>query len=328
MRRVYSELVPLPELVDAPALDALAERAIELLAAVRPGEERIAAELVASARARGLRVGLWPMLDDADGRWLNPDNERQFEAWVDALVDAAPDIDTLVMDLEPPIAEVRALVDGRLDAARAWLGRDGSTARHAHIVDRLRARGIESYAAVIPAVLHGGRVGRGWQRGLGTPIDGVAYDRVSPMLYTSLFEGYGFGVVHRAAARDLLRRWAALARERFGARASVSLGAVGIGALGDEQTLRDPAELAEDVAVVRAAGIDDLALFDLSGVLARPPIEPWLDAFVGDGAGVPPRVTRRGAAIDAGVRITGLALDVAAARAGGARGDPPGGSRW
>jgi len=315
MRRVYSEHVPLAELVGHRALDALADRSIQLLAAVRPGEEPIAAELVASARARGLSVGLWPMLDDADGRWLNPANERRFEAWVDALVAELPAIDSLVMDLEPPIAEVRALVDGRLEAARAWLGRDLSTARHAHIVRRLRERGIESYAAVIPAVLHAGRVGRGWQRGLGTPVDGVGYDRVSPMLYTSLLEGYGFGVVHRDTARDLLRRWSALAFARFGARASVSLGAVGVGALGDEQTLRDPAELAEDVAVVRAAGIDDLALFDLSGALARPPIEPWLDALIGDGAGETPRVTRRGAAIDAGVRVTGLALDVVAIRA-------------
>lgn len=314
MRRVYSELVPLADLVDAPALAALAARSIQLLAAVRPGEEELAAELVASARARGLSVGLWPMLADADGRWLNPANEARFESWVAALVAQVRGIDTLVMDLEPPIAEVRALVDGRLDAAKAWLGRDLSTARHEHIVRRLRERGIESYAAVIPAVLYGGRAGRGWQRGLGTPVDGVGYDRVSPMLYTSLLEGYGFGAVDRDIARDLLRRWSALASGRFGARASVSLGAVGIGALGDEQTLRGPAELAQDVAVARAAGIDDIALFDLSGVLARPPIAPWLDALVGDGAGAPPRTTRRGAAIDAGVRITGLALDVAAAR--------------
>jgi hypothetical protein len=69
-------------------------------------------------------------------------------------------------------------------------------------------------------------------------------------------------------------------RARYGVRASVSLGAVGTGALGDERTYRDPAELVEDVGIARGAGIDDLALFNLDGALARPPISRWLDALV------------------------------------------------
>ena len=34
------------------------------------------------------------------------------------------------------------------------------------------------------------------------------------------------------------------------------------------------------MAVTRAAGVDDLTLLDLGGVLGRPPAEAWLDAFV------------------------------------------------
>jgi hypothetical protein len=43
---------------------------------------------------------------------------------------------------------------------------------------------------------------------------------------------------------------------------------------------RAPNELADDVAIARAAGVDDLALFDLAGAVARPPLDDWLDAFV------------------------------------------------
>lgn len=312
MRRVYSEGVPLGDLVDAPVLEALRDRSIQLLAAVRPGEEAVAARLVERARAIELSIGLWPMLGDGDGRWLHPDNRERYRDFVDRVLAAAGPIDTLVLDLEPPIAEVRAIVDGRLGAARSWLGRPHDVGVHAALARDLAARGIESFAAVVPPTLYPGRAGRGWQRALGTPVDDVAWDAISPMLYTSLFEGYGFGVVRRDDARDLLRRWAALVVSRFGARASVSLGAVGVGALGDERTYRDPGELAEDVAIARAAGAEDLALFDLAGVLARPPVDAWLDALTGPSAPAVPSPTPRAIAIDAAARVTGLALAVAA----------------
>ncbi|MBX3271256.1 MAG: hypothetical protein KF729_13400 [Sandaracinaceae bacterium] len=311
MRRVYSEGVPLGALVDAPVLEALARRSIQLLAAVRPGEEALAATLGERARGLGLSLGLWPMLGDAEGRWLGPENAPAYGAFVEGVLAAAGALDTMVLDLEPPIAEVRALVDGRLGAARAWLAREPSREVHDALVGALAARGVESFAAVVPLTLYEGRAGRGWQRALGTPVDGVAYAKVSPMLYTTLFEGYGFGVVRRDDARDLLRRYAALAVLRLGSRASISLGAVGPGALGDERTYRAPEELVEDVAIALGAGARDLTLFDLAGVLARPPIERWLDALCGLDAAAPPPVTARAIAIDAAARATGVALAVA-----------------
>ncbi len=311
MRRVYSEGVPLAALVEQPVLEALRERTIQLLCAVRPGEELLAARLVERARGIGLSVGLWPMLGDAEGRWLGADNGAAHRAFVERLLAGAGPIDTLVLDLEPPIAEVRALLDGRLEAARGWLSRAPDDAVPRALVRDLAARGIESFAAVVPVTLHAGRAGRGWQRALGTPVDGVDYARVSAMLYTSLFEGYGLGVVGRSDAQDLLRRWTALAVARLGSRASVSLGAVGVGALGDERTYRGPAELAEDVGVALAAGAQDLALFDLAGVLARPPVAAWLDALCATAPSAAASPTPRAIAIDAAVRVTGLALSVA-----------------
>jgi len=203
---------------------------------------------------------------------------------------------------------VRRILDGDLGVARAWLGRELDAAPHERLVASLRERAIEIVAAVVPPLLLPARPSRGWQRVLGTPVDELSYDVVSAMLYTTLFEGYSAGVVRRADAQALLSRFARLAKERFGARASVSLGAVGKGALGDERTYRDPGELAEDVAIARAAGINDLALFDLAGVLARPPIEPWLDALTETEASAPPPRSARAGAIVSALWITGHAL--------------------
>ena len=80
------------------------------------------------------------------------------------------------------------------------------------------------------------------------------------------------------------RRWRAACARRWGARAAISLGVVGAGALGDESAYRNADELAEDVALAEAAGIDEIALFALDGIVARPPREAWLDALLGRAA--------------------------------------------
>ncbi|MDB4998076.1 MAG: hypothetical protein JWM74_5508, partial [Myxococcaceae bacterium] len=85
--------------------------------------------------------------------------------------------------------------------------------------------------------------------------------------------------VGRARALRVLARTCTATRARFGGTAGISLGAVGLGALGNEPVYRSPTELAEDVAIARAAGLDDLTLLDLGGVLTRDDPEAWLEAF-------------------------------------------------
>jgi hypothetical protein len=145
---------------------------------------------------------------------------------------------------------------------------------------------------------------RGWQRLFGTRLEDGACDLVDTMVYTSLIEGYGRGTLRRRDARALLAALAAAAARRHQDRAAVSLGAVGIGALGDEQPYRAPSELADDVALVRGAGIAHLGLFGLGGILARPPIERWLDAFcVATAAPAPPLTARARLALAAATAL-------------------------
>src|SRR6185295_17904670 len=104
---------------------------------------------------------------------------------------------------------------------------------------------------------------RPYQELLGTPVDGLAWDHVSVMLYTSMIEGWSRGVLRREDARSFLAAAAVLAAARLGDRAGVSLGCVGVGAFGNEPVYRAAVELADDVAIARAAGVDDLTLFEL-----------------------------------------------------------------
>jgi hypothetical protein len=293
--RIWSETLD-PEALRAPRVTALLRRfRLDPLIAVRPWMLPEIGELGRALSGEGVQFGLWPMLADADGRWANVYNTRAYAELAHRAVDAVESAGTRVaevaVDLEPPIAEVR-----RWLALRPWSRSVAPPSRPtfalardelAGLVSTLGRRDVPVSCAVVPLVLLERGPGRGGahvQRALGTPVDGPAWSRASVMLYTSLVEGWspslgGRKLVGRARALRVLARTCIAARARFGGAAGISLGAVGLGALGNEPVYRSPAELAEDVAVARAAGIDDLTLLDLGGVLARPDPEAWLAAF-------------------------------------------------
>lgn len=293
----------------------LARRDLELLLAVRPWQLAEIPAVVRRLQDHGVFVGVWPMLADADGRWASARSHAAFIAFADALVDAVPFANELVIDLEPPKHLLARWKDGdptwraseppaRRDATGRIQGSASEPYRHDHAtaaaagawrqtpspriyeiaraafttaIERWRAR-MRVSTAILPMLAF--EVAGEWmQRLLGTPTSSLAVDHHSVMAYTSLLEGWSRGLVSRRRAERLLVACARLARRRFGDRAGLSLGTVGTGAFGDEPCYRDVGELARDVALAREAGITELSLFDLGGIVRRPPIEPWLEAF-------------------------------------------------
>ena len=298
-RRVWCETLPLDELADPALLARLAGRGLELLAAVRPPDLAAVPTLLARAADAGVYVGLWPMLADDDGRWASAHNAERFCAFAEEVVaraEGSPALREVAVDLEPPFGMVSRLVSRTSSAAlpRSPFARLApARARFVRLVERLRGRGLAVSAAVLPMVLFEGAGGvGGWQRLLATPVDGVPWSHVSVMAYTSLFEGWSLRTVTRRSASSLLAECCRRAKDRYGEAAGVSLGAVHTGAFGDEPTYRGPAELRDDVAVARAEGVDDVTLFDLAGVLRRPPADAWFDALDAPPATESPRSRR------------------------------------
>lgn len=300
VRRLYSEHVPLSAVGDRALLAALAERAIELAVAVFPHQHAEAAELARRAAEAGVGLVLWPLLPDHLGRWPSGANPVAFAEHVEALVREVPGRPPILFDVEPPIDWTRRALHGH--ATRRPTDRSARRATLRPVATRLRAAGHRVDVVVPPMV----PFGRRWERLLATPISDLKAARVEPMAYTSLFEGYSGGTVDRRVARDLLRRLGAEGP------AALSLGVVGGGALGDERAYRGVSELADDVAIARATGVESLSLYALDGVLERGAIEPWLDAFTRTPpAERLPEPTRRGAALIALARAVGAAFSVA-----------------
>lgn len=308
-RWLWSETVPYRRIREPALLALLARRRLGLLLAVTPDTAAAAPLLLGRCRDAGVDVGLWPMLHDRHGRWPSEANAGRFTDFTRALLEplAARDLlpAELVLDLEPPLARTRAILDGDL-AALLDRPAAGGAAALARLGRELREAGVATHAAVtLMTALPWARASRGWEKLLGTRLE-CGCDLLDVMVYTSLIEGYSRGALRRADARGLLGAVARVLGKRGpGAAAALSLGAVGGGALGDERTYREPRELAEDVAVARGAGVVELALFSLGGVLARPPLEGWLDAFASDETAPAPRLTARAAAALAALGAVG-----------------------
>lgn len=320
---LWSETLPYAEL-RAPRVLALLQRyALDLALAVRPGDLGELARTVRVCADGGVRVTLWPMIEDREGRWANARNVDAFGAFVRSVLAALPEEGAfgLAVDLEPAIDDGRALLEGFAGAGRvlrsSLLGArryDAARDKYVGLVREARARGLSALCAALPVVLLDPAGARPrWQKLLGTPVDGPPFDRVSVMLYTSLLEGWSRGVFKRDDARAVLAAGCRATVARFGVKAGVSLGTVGTGAFGDEPTYRSPAELADDVALARGAGVGDLMLFDLGGVLRRGPSEAWLETLVGTPAaqGAAPETARARAAFSIGAVTAGSLRAVA-----------------
>jgi hypothetical protein len=314
-RRIWCETVPLDRLAAPDTVALLRRFDVAPIVAVWPSTAASARAALARYDDAGLPAAVWPMLPDDQGRWLSAANAAPFAAFVERLVaDLAPH--EVVLDLEPPIETVRPVLASLVtNVHRLPAGVDPATFRAARarlsaLVASLRDRGVAVSAAVpAPVLFDREGEGSGFAERMGTPVSGIPFSHASVMLYTSIFEGWSHGVVRREDARAVLGWGCRAAAARFGARAGASLGAVGPGAFGDEPSYRSVAELADDVAVARAAGVDDLALFDLGGVLRRPPAEAWLDALTA----TPPApevapLTFRARAILGGGRLASEAL--------------------
>ena len=207
--RLWSEMVDYDQIIEASLLAELAARRIDLLVAVTPPTAAGAAALVGACRAAGVGIGLWPMLEDRDGRWPSAANAGRFAAFCrELLVSLRADAalpDEIAIDLEPPIGRVRALLTGSPRALFELPSPDGMRAL-GELVLELRRASLRVSAAVTPlTVLPSALASRGWQHLLGTPVDGLAFDTINAMAYTSLFEGYSRGVLRRSDAQAVLR---------------------------------------------------------------------------------------------------------------------------
>jgi hypothetical protein len=294
-RRIFAEHIAPATLGDAATVGLLSRYGLQALVAVPPGAESGAlGEALARLSRTEAGVGVWPLLDDADGYWPSDGNAAAFTRRVQDVLSfaraAGATVRTVVVDLEPPLWVMERLMGPRPVSAvarRVYMScrateavrRRSAAQVLARLQEDLHRQGLETFATVIPPVVLDHPRGPGlWQAVFQTQVHRPGWSKICPMLYTSIMADL-LPSGAAGSARALAHVMAARLVRHAGPRAAGALGLTGTGKLEGEPVLPDPEALAEDVAAIRAAGVEDLALFSLEGVLARPAPEAWLQAF-------------------------------------------------
>ncbi len=289
---LWSEFVPFEQVrAQLPIFEA---QGLSLNLAIRDGEwERPELEaLWREAGARGVEIRAWLLLSREEGYWPNKWNAPRFEALVRRFLARMDDkhlpVFWLIFDLEPPpelMKELsRQLAKGQVGRALATLRRSSESAplqpavaRFAALVEELHARGIRSHAVTTPMALHdlGAAPGPKVQSALGLPLEGVPWDLVSFMVYRPEYRR-----LVGELGPDIVYRYARDARRHFGSRVAIDLGEVGHVSFPEPfEGYVEPRLLGEDVSAVLAAGITQVQVYSLDGMLGMHagPL-PWIQS--------------------------------------------------
>lgn len=278
--------MPMAEVL--PVLPDFARRGFALYLNVRPehvGSADLAA-VIEEAENLGLRVKLWPLLDGSDGSWCCEDNLELFWENVFATLDfvetVSSVVDTVVINVElghPKIDLIRQYLEQGDYVALIgilWQNRDldmfaESMATMRQKVDELHERGYMVQATTYPFVLDDMKDGDpDFQDIANAPVHGIDWDYLSFTPYTTAYAsdfGLPFGPY-------FVYSYAGLAKDMFGDEAHIAVGIV------EPQGYTSPEELGADVAAAKAAGVKNIDIYHLVGMLED--FDAWADAVLAE----------------------------------------------
>lgn len=334
-KRVCVEFLAPAELARPEVVRLLARHRVAPMLALRPGTDDEALAALDPFLEAGLPACGWPLLDDADGYWPSEANAGRFVERVRGLLARAArrgrPLPWLAVDLEPPIDEVsRARRSGPWWRAAPALAAQAlahlrpaqfAAAQQDYVAlhKECAAAGTRTLAIAYPLVSADFAAGGDAMQDLCEAPLRCGWDRVAIMTYGSMVAGYSRGALSVADARWYGYRALSRLSRALGARTGAFVGVVGRGKLGDEPAYDSPDDLGLDAAAARAAGVGEVALFCLEGILDSRDPEAWLRAL--DRPAARPPATWRGEllhrSIEAGARAVAVAR-AAAQRSGAA----------
>ena len=303
--RFWAEFMSPPEIVEK-ALPLLVEFGAGVSVSVPEGslsDEN--AKAFREIKAAGVELTFWPLLAREKGYFPNEANVPAFAEMVHDLIAWAegngvlPDM--IAVDLELPLEQISIFLGAQsgggarkaLDMLRENLNLQRFREARSGLIELnswIRNRGIKTLAAVLPWValeLFGD--GETVQDLMETPVAGIEWDLISPMLYVSMFEGMTGGRISAFDANSLVYETVMRLRNKYGGRAAVSLGVTGTGVLGNEPTFETVEELMVGVDASLAAGARDISIYNLEGVISRENPRVWLEALKAARPRVPER---------------------------------------
>lgn len=281
-------------------LPALAARGISVVIHFDAGDLNNAGKwkFVKEAVALGVTVQPWLLLDQTDGYWPGSTNAQIYAAaaqnltslWTGTL--GLPP-STLVVDMELRIDRMKKLLSmlgggsvkdiaGIVKMLRADIDRAQfieATLTYAKLVNNLHKKGWRVHLTTLPMIADDYvDADAGIRLAFGIPVEGINWDEISLQAYRTQFTRMTAGL---PLTPFFVYSYAKKAKSIWGDKASIDVGITGIGM--DDATLVSPTyanadELAGDVEAAIAAGLSakQVAVYNLQGMINRPPVEGWL----------------------------------------------------
>jgi hypothetical protein len=305
--RFWSETMTPHDVVDE-ALGLLARHGVGVTVSMYPVSlTRENAAAFKRLREEGVEFGFWPLLEKGEGYFPNERNAQAYSREVRRLMkwarenDIVPDL--VIFDLELPLEQMRWLekpprgffrkASGAMGIARENLDRERyyrSKAVLEELNDWTREQGARTMIAVMPWVAFELEGRHELLQDLSeSPASGIDWDVISPMHYTTMLVASTDGFLTARDANWLLYDSCLKLTGKFGSRAGVSLGLTGSGPLLGEPAFKDPAELMAGLEAALAAGVRDISVYSLEGVLDRADPEEWFEAMRRARPMIPPR---------------------------------------
>lgn len=248
-------------------------------------------ELLGRASCSGLEVRAWLTLPKKDGYWPNEKNAVLFSStaielarWIRA---SNWNINWIVVDMEPDFEMLNKLLSslGSFDIATAVRilaeNMDDEGYREAHgiysdMVEELHSMGFKVMVTTFPMLFDDLADGDSTiQNLLNIPVDGIAWDQISIMAYTSIFES----LLKTDVPEYLVYSYGADAVKYYGDRAAIEIGMIAqIGMIAYEG-ISDPEVLKKQVGAAKAAGLKDIHAYSLDGILSFDNQEDFLEMF-------------------------------------------------
>jgi hypothetical protein len=292
--RFWEESLAPPDIVKR-ALTLLTDYSAGVAIALYPTSlTRKNATAIHKLKDAGVEVTFWPLLEKEQGYFPGERNVGQYAGLVAHQLEWAEKNDVIpdmvAVDLEMPFQQMRTVMSAKnpfeklmgvyasarenLDRERYYKAKERLDRLNIEIQDR----GIRTLTAVLPWVsLELETDYELLQDMTETPVSGIGWDIVSPMLYVSMLEGMSAGAIKRRDANWLVYDNCRRLREKFGGRAGVSLGLTGGGVLEDEPIFGSPAQLLIGLQAALAAGIRDVSIYSLEGILTREDPQKWFE---------------------------------------------------
>ncbi|MEW6201103.1 MAG: hypothetical protein AB1546_03955, partial [bacterium] len=304
--RVWAEYFTPKEAMSSKVMKLLKRYDVCLAIAFPPGSAGVEfAKMMKVYQDKGIEVALWVLLPDESGYWISERNADEFSYAVHRIYDWAGKekfhIPWIAVDLEPPYYQlerikkagaakvlelVRIFVEN-IDRPRFY----DASRKFEQLQEFIHSCGSRTLVPVIPPVIEDiVRGTTGVQNVLESPVTTVQWDVINFMVYTSMITGYmkRMGVTP-ADARWYLYTVCSDAKRILWDRAAVSLGVTYTGKLENEPYYESPDDLLPDFEAVKAALIDDVAIYNLEGIMRSRMPERWFETLLEAVPSVPER---------------------------------------